>query len=65
MGQKRAKIISRDAFIKSFVEAEVVMRTNLGARIENEISKQTNDDIIKGLKIAKEIVAGRVEINES
>ena len=40
MGRKHAKIISRDAFMQSFVEAEVIMRKNLGARIENLIEKE-------------------------
>ena len=61
MGRKHAKIISRDAFMKSFVEAEVIMRKNLGARIEVLIEKETNTDIITGLKQAQEVVAGKVE----
>jgi hypothetical protein len=65
MGRKHAKIISRDAFMQSFVEAEVLMRKNLGARIEVLIEKETNADIITGLKQAQELVAGKVEINET
>jgi len=61
MGRKHAKIISRDAFMQSFVEAEVIMRKNLGARIEVLIEKETNTDIITGLKQAQEVVAGKVE----
>jgi len=64
MGRKHAKIISRDAFMQSFVEAEVIMRKNLGARIENLIEKETNADIIIGLKQAQELVAGKVETND-
>jgi hypothetical protein len=64
MGRKHAKIISRDAFMQSFVEAEVIMRKNLGARIENLIEKETNPDIIIGLKQAQELVAGKVEAND-
>ena len=64
MGRKHAKIISRDAFMQSFVEAEVIMRKNLGARIENLIEKETNADIITGLKLAQELVAGKVEAND-
>jgi hypothetical protein len=65
MGRKHAKIISRDAFMQSFVEAEVIMRKNLGARIENLIEKETNPDIITGLKQAQELVVGKVEENGS
>jgi len=65
MGRKHAKIISRDAFMQSFVEAEVVMRKNLGARIENLIEQETNPDIITGLKQAQELVAGKVETNDN
>ena len=65
MGRKHAKIISRDAFMQSFVEAEVIMRKNLGARIEVLIEKETNADIITGLKQAQELVAGKVETNET
>ena len=64
MGRKHAKIISRDAFMQSFVEAEVIMRKNLGARIEVLIEKETNTDIIAGLKQAQEVVAGKVEAND-
>jgi len=64
MGRKHAKIISRDAFMQSFVEAEVIMRKNLGARIENLIEQETNADIITGLKQAQELVAGKVEAND-
>jgi hypothetical protein len=61
MGQKRAKVISRDAFVQSFVEAEMVMRHNLAARIETVIESEQNPDIIAGLRKAKEIVFGKVE----
>ena len=65
MGQKRAKIISRDAFAKAFIEAEVIMRRNLNARLEVEIEKQTNGDIIAGLKLAQKIVFGQKVEDES
>lgn len=65
MGRKHAKIISRDAFMQSFVEAEVIMRRNLAARIEEAIKNETNPDTIAGLKKAIEIVFGKVETNES
>jgi len=61
MGAKRAKVISRDAFMKSFVEAEVIMRRNLAAQIEEAIKTETNSATIVGLKKAKEIVFGKVE----
>jgi hypothetical protein len=61
MGSKKAKIISRDAFMKSFVEAEVIMRRNLAAQIEEAIKLETNPATIVGLKKAKEIVFGKVE----
>jgi hypothetical protein len=61
MGSKKSKIISRDAFIKSFVEAEVVMRRNLAARITVAIELETDEKIIEGMNKAKEIVFGKVE----
>jgi hypothetical protein len=61
MGSKKAKIISRDAFMKSFVEAEVIMRRNLAARIQEEIDKETDEGVKSGLIKAKEIVFGKVE----
>jgi len=61
MSSKKAKIISRDAFMKSFVEAEVIMRRNLAAQIEEAIKLETNLATIVGLKKAKEIVFGKVE----
>ena len=64
MGRKHAKVISRDAFAKSFIEAEYVMRKNLAARIENEIEKQNNQDVIVGLNLAKEIVFGKVATDD-
>ena len=56
MGRKHAKVISRDAFAQAFVQAEVVMRHNLHAKLEYEIEKQTDENIIKGLRIAQDIV---------
>lgn len=56
MGRKHAKIISRDAFAKAFVQAEVVMRHNLHGRLGAEIEKHTDENIIKGLRIAQDIV---------
>lgn len=77
MGRKHAKIISRDAFMQSFVEAEVVMRRNLAARIQVTIdtykSKITDEPdeqdayiqgIVDGLQIAREEIFGKVETND-
>jgi len=64
MGRKHAKIISRDAFTKAFVEGEVIMRRNLHARIEVEIEKQSDEKIIEGLRKAQEIVYGSVHESE-
>lgn len=61
MGKKTAKAMSRDAFIKVFVEAEVLMRRNLAARIDNQIEKEENSDIIIGLNKAKDIIIGEKE----
>lgn len=61
MGRNHAKVISRDAFAKAFVEAEMVMRRNLAARIEVEAEKEENADIKAGLMKAAEIVYGKVE----
>ena len=77
MGRKHAKIISRDAFMQSFVEAEVIMRRNLAARIQVTIdtykSKITDEPdeqdayiqgIVDGLQIAREEIFGKVETND-
>ena len=61
MGTKKAKIISRDAFMKSFVEAEVVMRRNLAARITVAMELENDEKILEGMSKAKEIVFGKVE----
>jgi hypothetical protein len=61
MGTKKSKVISRDAFIKSFVEAEVVMRRNLAARITVAMELETDEKILEGMNKAKEIVFGKVE----
>ena len=61
MGRKKAQILSRDAFVKAWVEAEILMRNNLAARIDVEIEKETNPDIVNGLVKAREIIAGRTE----
>jgi hypothetical protein len=61
MGRKHAKIISRDAFMQSFVEAEVVMRRNLATRIQEAIDTETDEGVKSGLVKAKEIVFGKVE----
>ena len=63
MGQKRAKIISRDAFAKAFVEGEVIMRRNLARLIQDEIEKTTDEKEIAGLLKAQQIVFG--EVHES
>ena len=61
MGQKRAKVISRDAFMQSFVEAEVIMRRNLAARITVAMELENDEKILEGMNKAKEIVFGKVE----
>ena len=61
MGKQRAKAMSRDAFIKVFLEAEIVMRRNLASRIDVLAEKETNSDIIIGLQKAKEIIVGSNE----
>jgi hypothetical protein len=64
MGRKHAKIISRDAFMKSFVEAEFIMRKNLAAQVEEAIKTETNPATIAGMKKAVEIIFGKVESND-
>jgi len=59
MGKKRAQIITKTAFEKAFVEAEVLMRKALGDMIEKEIRLETNPATIVGLKKAQEIVIGQ------
>lgn len=50
--------MGQDAFRKAFVEAEMIMRVNIANMIMDEIKKQTNDDIITGLGMARKIVIG-------
>ena len=65
MGQKRAKIISRDAFAKAFVETEMIMRVTLCKQIQKIIDNETNPDIIEGLRKAQQIVFGEKVASES
>jgi len=58
MGTKRAKIITKTAFEKAFVEAEFLMRKALGDMIEKEIRLETNPATIVGLKKAQAIIIG-------
>lgn len=58
VGAKKARAMSRDAFIKVFVEAEVTMRKALAKRIDDTIAKEKNSDIIIGLEKAKDIIIG-------
>lgn len=53
MGKQRAKIITKTAFEKAFVEAEILMRKALGDMIAKEILKETNPATIVGLKRRK------------
>ena len=59
MGKQRAKIITKTAFEKAFVEAEILMRKALGDMIAKEILKENNPATIVGLKKAQEIVIGQ------
>ena len=59
MVKQRAKIITKTAFEKAFVEAEILMRKALGDMIAKEILKETNPATIVGLKKAQEIVIGQ------
>ena len=74
MGRQHAKIISKQAFEKAFVEGEVIMRRNLAALIEKRIDgyrldtsleNQAREGRIQGLREAQEIVFGKVERDES
>jgi len=58
MGAKRAKIITKTAFEKAFVEAEILMRKALSDMIEKEIRLETNPATIVGLKKAQAIIIG-------
>lgn len=58
MSRKKSRIMGQDAFRKAFVEAEMIMRVNIANMIMDEIKKQTNDDIITGLGMARKIVIG-------
>lgn len=59
MGKQRAKIITKTAFEKAFIEAEILMRKALSDMIAKEILKETNPATIVGLKKAQEIVIGQ------
>lgn len=61
MGKQHARIISKTAFEKAFVEGEMVMRRNLAILIQEEIKKETNPATIVGLKKAQEIIYGKIE----
>ena len=61
MGKQRARIISKTAFEKAFVEGEMIMRRNLAILIQEEINKETNPATIIGLKKAQEIIYGKLE----
>ncbi len=61
MGKKHARIISKTAFEKAFVEGEMIMRRNLALLIQEEIKTETNPATIVGLKKAQEIVYGKLE----
>ena len=66
MGKPHAKIISKTAFEKAFVEAEMIMRRNLAHLIQTEIGnhvfseEKTDDGYVAGLQKAKTIVFGEV-----
>jgi hypothetical protein len=61
MGRKHAKVISRDAFMQAFVEAEMRMRKALSDKIQDVIDKETNADVKSGLTQAQTIIFGTVE----
>lgn len=65
MGRQHARIISKTAFEKAFVEGEVIMRRNLAALIQTEVDNESNEDVKLGLLKAKEIIFGKVERNDS
>jgi hypothetical protein len=70
MGKNRARIISKTAFEKAFVEGEIIMRRNLASLIQAEIERWTDEapisevitteDLmyVEGLLKAKSIVFG-------
>lgn len=58
MGAKRAKIITKTAFEKAFVEAEILMRKALSDMIEKEVRVETNPATIAGLRKAQKIIIG-------
>jgi len=65
MGRQHARIISKTAFEKAFVEGEVIMRRNLAALIQAEVDNESNEDVKSGLLKAKEIIFGKVERSDS
>ena len=59
--RRKNDIYSQQAFREAFVQAEMLMRMNLSARIQDAIDKESNEDIKLGLTKAKEIVFGTNE----
>jgi len=61
MGKQHARIISKTAFEKAFVEGEMIMRRNLAHFIQTAADTETDESIKAGMLKAKEIVFGTVQ----
>ena len=59
--RRKGNVANTEAFRAAFVQAELVMRQALSIKIQKEIDKTENADVVSGLQIAQKIVTGEVE----
>jgi len=59
--RRKGNVANTEAFRAAFVQAELVMRQALSIKIQKEIDKTDNADVVSGLQIAQKIVTGEVE----
>ena len=56
MGKNRARIISKTAFEKAFVEGEIIMRRNLASLIQAEIERWSDEAPISEVIITEDLM---------
>ena len=59
--RRKGNVANTEAFRAAFVQAELVMRQALSIKIQKQIDKTDNADVVSGLQIAQKIVTGEVE----
>jgi len=59
--RRKGNVANTEAFRAAFVQAEIVMRQALSIKIQKQIDKTDNADVVSGLQIAQKIVTGEVE----